>query len=1478
MLYKKLYCLIIFCLVCYTKSNAQIIPTNGGVPNVITLAPIPAGYSNANSKINYVRTWEPWKPINDPSIVPSQTVADVKSTTAYVDGLGRVIQTVTKQISPLQKDMVSYSTYDEFGREALKYLPYTSTGTDGSFKSNPFTEQKTYYSTGALNNNQYSGELVYYSRSAFEPAPLGRIDTALAPGNSWGGNNRGVRMQYLLNTVSDSVRLWVIADAAGSIPTTTATYSLGLLFKTISIDEQNNKVVEYKDKQGKVILKKVQLANSPANGHSGWLCTYYIYDNYGLLRLVIQPKGVELMNNASNWSISSFTNLFDEQCFRYEYDNRNRMIIKKVPGAGEVWMVYDKLDRLVLTQDNLLRTQGKWLYTQYDAQERPYSSGLWTNANNRSYHQGLADASTNYPSLSGTWEELTHTYFDDYSWSGSRAFDASYVGNLNAGSNPYSETVTPTNQTYGIVTGTKIKVLGTSNTWITSSMYYDEKGRVIQVLTDNSNGGLDVTTTQYDFTGKILSSYLHHRNPSSVLTPEVKVLSKMLYDQAGRLTKLWKQLNNSGTDKLILENSYDEIGQLKSKNIGVKPGTSSTPLESLAYEYNIRGWMKSINKDYVNASSNTNFFGQSLSYDYGFTASQYNGNISGLQWRSKGDGEQRAYGFGYDNVNRLLKADFTQNNSGWNTSAGIDFSMKMGDGTDPNSAYDANGNIKKMWQKGWRLGGSFTVDSLIYQYYSNMNKLKWVRDGANDVTTKLGDFKEPSQNNLDNLNSDLADYTYDGNGNMIADNNKSISSITYNHLNLPSLITVAGKGSIAYTYDAGGNKLKKVTTEGTKITTTTYLSGFVYQRTSTIGSTADTLQFFGHEEGRVRYTPPVGATAAKFSYDYMVKDHLGNVRVLLTEETQQDVYVAATLEGSLSVTTDAIYKENDYFTINSAFVVNSTVATGITAYQNNNGNPPYNTNPNGNPTANSAKIYQTNSNTNKTGLGITLKVMAGDTINIFGKSYYFQSGNIAGSSSAVQVVDILSAFAGTTTMAGKGLTGSGLNAIPQIASGVGALLSSQPAQSGSTPKAYINWIFFDERFNYAGGGFDRVGSSGTVKSHNNSTIPAIVVPKSGYIFVYCSNESPINVFFDNLQLIQSRGPILEETHYYPFGLVMAGISSKAGGKIQNRYRFISKEEQCQEFSDGSGLEIFDFGKRALDMQIGRWNVIDILCDISRKWSPYTFAMDNPIVLVDPDGMAVKAINGGFSFSGEDAVFAFGVLQSTYKNKQGKDDNKYIGSVGIITFGKEKVWGEAMKALIPEAIIENVPGGSNQGGYDDFYSALKKISDQSPNGIGFLAIFSHGAMDNNQNRNTYGEGMIFANFELNPTASNVYTSDLTRLGQSVQSGLVNFATYAVIYLGACNASTVYKSNNYPDGRSFAMELARVTGAYVYGAKDSHMNPSSTVATNTTFGATDKGGQLMINYWYPGSPTGASVPAISRSVNVAKWARWYLNLGY
>src|SRR6185503_13452264 len=110
----------------------------------------------------------------------------------------------------------------------------------------------------------------------------------------------------------------------------------------------------------------------------------------------------------------------------------------------------------------------------------------------------------------------------------------------------------------------------------------------------------------------------------------------------------------------------------------------------------------------------------------------------------------------------------------------------MGDGTNPTTAYDENGNILRMLQSGWQLGGSHPIDSLQYTYYDHTNKLKNVIDGRNDTLTTMGDFRTSALSPYSTGKTTSAiDYVYDVNGNMTRDLNKDIGSsaadgITYN--------------------------------------------------------------------------------------------------------------------------------------------------------------------------------------------------------------------------------------------------------------------------------------------------------------------------------------------------------------------------------------------------------------------------------------------------------------------------------------------------------------------------------------------------------------------------------------------------------------------------------------------------------------------------------------------------------------------------
>jgi len=247
-----------------------------------------------------------------------------------------------------------------------------------------------------------------------------------------------------------------------------------------------------------------------------------------------------------------------------------------------------------------------------------------------------------------------------------------------------------------------------------------------------------------------------------------------------------------------------------------------------------------------------------------------------------------------------------------------------------------------------------------------------------------------------------------------------------------------------------------------------------------------------------------------------------------------------------------------------------------------------------------------------------LKVMAGDVVRIKAESYYNMPPGGPGSYTAMSLTDLLGAFAGSSVIsAAKGtVTPGDINNIGFNSINISSILN-RDAPNSSTANAYLNFIFFDDQLNYVSGGTDPVATNGGYRLHDIFINYPATAAKNGYLYIYVSNESNFSVFFDNLQVTHIRGPLLSENHYYPFGLSMAGISSKAlnFGAPSNSYKF----NGGSELEEDESINLYSTFFREYDPQLGRFNGVDILSERSISVSGYQFAINNPITFNDPLG-------------------------------------------------------------------------------------------------------------------------------------------------------------------------------------------------------------------------------------------------------------------
>ena len=825
--------------------------------------------TSPSSDRNYIIT----KTYKQPTatVLDTPGVEQVQTAITYFDGLGRPAQQIANRQSSAGKDIITHIDYDDFGRQIKEYLSYEASTTTMEFDTNAETNTLNFY-----NKAQYDNTSNPFSEKKLEFSPLNRVLKQAAPGTSWAMNSgHEIKLDYQTNTESEvksyqATATWDAGSGLYSISfSDEGNYGHNELYKNITYDENtaasptetSGSTVEFKDKEGKVVLKRTYESGTKHD-------TYYVYDQYRNLTYVIPPKADGVINSA----------VLDDLCYQYKYDYRNRLVEKKLPGKQWEFIVYDKLDRPVATGPALSPFKDDsnigWIITKYDAFGRPVYTG-WNNVSCNSAsrktlqdNQNAATVLYETKETSGSIDGITVNYSNTIAPTSFKLLTVTYYDNYdypNAPTVPTTvegQTVLANAKTLATGSWTRVATISSENLTELTTTFYDEKARPIRTYVSNHLGGYTSTDNKLDFSGKTLYTISKHKRNSG--STELVIKEDFTYSAQDRLLTHTHQING-GTAQLLADNTYDALGQLESKKTG---NISGNPLQKVDFNYNIRGWLTRINKieDLQQSTDPRDLFAFKINYDQvdwdaNAAKALYNGNIAETKWISGSDvnGIVRGYGYQYDKLNRLKEAIYQ-------TPSLTDNQNYFGESMD----YDKNGNINHLWRK--NIAGTTAnpyvggMDDLTYEYKN---------DNSNQLAKVTESLAGNDNEGFIDGNKTGNDYEYDANGNLISDKNKNITGIEYNQLNLPKKITFGTGNTIEYIYNAAGQKLEKIVKEGAITTTTNYLGGFQYKN--------DVLEFFPTTEGYVKNDN--GA----LSYVFQYKDHLGNIRVSYAQNSTTHV-------------------------------------------------------------------------------------------------------------------------------------------------------------------------------------------------------------------------------------------------------------------------------------------------------------------------------------------------------------------------------------------------------------------------------------------------------------------------------------------------------------------------------------------------------------------------------------------------------------
>ena len=791
----------------------------------------------------------------------------------YYDGLGRPVQTVRLGGSPDGHDLADRVEYDSLGREFRAWQtarsPYSNGNPVDSAAFVPIVQ--SFYSDAAP-----------FRETMYDGSPLDRIRKVTGPGQAWHTADKGVTSGYLTNAGSSGDASLQCVKYSFSLSGNTGIlfgrdglWPAGSLTVSRTEDEDGRTLWVFKDMRDLAVLERRLAEAATGNVAADYADTYYLYDDAGRLTAVLPPE-LSAYFGWGYWSGSSETDPKVEGfAYQYRYDARGRMIARKLPGAAWTYYVYDKGDRLVLTQDGNQRVRGEWSFRLQDALGRECLTGTLAGSYNafadplgntqvlavRNYAMGtyedLYGYSVNGLTLPSSAEIHTVNWWDDYAFlvPELEMTDTVYGYSDPASNSGYDARYAASSQ--GLLTGHWTKTLGDApNNWaaaVRETWYYDDHGRTVYHVKGYPSGSKMTERSGYSFAGELTAL-----GRSMILSENTQKTEAYTYTYDGWGRPLNTSHSLDGVTALLLSaNVYDTVGRLSQTKRGGTSVQNSTAALTGSYTYNVRDWLTGIGGS---------LFSETLTYETPRTGStlpgQWSGNISGMQWNTGGTSTPR-YDFDYDLLGRLTEAKFggvsgpTQRNYSRTYGYDLNGNMEGMETPDPGAA-GYMGDYKSIWT--WTPSdGNRPTESerVLYQ--------KGIGPGGTPYYSPVSGSAEEEQ------------YAYDAVGNLMAtldSQGDTLNVMHYNLLNLPEEYLTAEGDSIRYVYSADGEKLyvQEIPSSGPSMGTE-YAANYRLEDGSLTMIHTDAGYY-------TPVTPPSGAGSPSYSHIWYLKDHLGNNRIL----------------------------------------------------------------------------------------------------------------------------------------------------------------------------------------------------------------------------------------------------------------------------------------------------------------------------------------------------------------------------------------------------------------------------------------------------------------------------------------------------------------------------------------------------------------------------------------------------------------------